>query len=167
MLHHSQDIIVQQLFSDSPLQRSLVGQTWETLHCNDKHCREEEGTGEWRGGEGRSHNRNNLGSISDVLSLKVFRGLIFFFYSSLLPQKLINFKLRRAQATFWSQSQKTDAVLCHSLPIIAVNISAGRRCWADLIEALKTIMTWTMKEEWNALILQMLEKHRRRSRTLP
>lgn len=139
---------VRQLLVENP-QQSLAVTTWEcssegrALHCNYKHRKSRD----W--------------DATIQLPRQCWKySVVFFFFNGgnvwdFFPKQLKGFKRRPARATFWSRSQKTAAVLCHSHSIIAVNISEGRRYWRDLMEAVKTVMTGTVKEESNVVILQM------------
>lgn len=140
---------VRQLLVENP-QQSLAVTTWEcsseghALPCDYKQHRESEG-----------HDATMELPLQRLwcflLCYKYWEEVFF------VPEQFRGFKLWLVQAsaaTFWSWSQKTVAVLCHSRWIIAVNISEGRRYWTDLMEAVKTVMTGSVEEESNAVILQ-------------
>lgn len=146
---------VRQLLVENP-QQSLAVTTWEcsseghALHCDYKQHR-----------ECRAHD------ATIVLPRRHFWCFCyptniqgFFFFS----EQLWGFMLWLVEASavpFWSWSHKTVAVLCHSHSIIAVNISEGWRYQTDLMKAVKTVITGTVKEESNVVILQMPQKHTR------
>lgn len=141
---------VRQLLVENPRQ-SLAVTTWEcsseghALHCDYKQHRES-------GGHDATIELPLLRLWCFFVMLQILRGGVFFFSEQFSGFKL--WLVEASAATFWSWSQKTVAVLCHSRWIIAVNISEGRRYWTDLMAAVKTVMTGSVQEESNVVILQ-------------